>query len=324
MPSEAEPSSLHHHQIYGLTVALDWAPSAPLIPSGAAPDLVVREAAEPLIPSEAELLIKGGELEGLFRHADRFYFAFAQIAEFEVRPAEIRYRITDETYRYAIELWLRGTVLAFWLEWQQRPSLHASAVVIGEQAVGFMATNKGGKSSLAATLMQRGHPLLSDDILAITRGDLPGEPPLGHPGFPQMRMWPEQAVHFVDDVDALATVHPYIEKKRVPVGGAGIAGTFCPEARPLAVLYLPERSDDVEAIRIAPVSQTEALLMLVKESFVARLIEAARWQGRRLGTLGSIVKAVPVRRLIYPNGMDLLPAVAQAVEQDAQVGVDMP
>ena len=318
-PEVSSPeTTLKCFRVYGIELALDWQPRAPLSSggerSGAVELTVQRVPSVPEPPGAEEPIAKGGELDGLYRMPEGFLFSFASIGRFHVTRERIAYALSDDHYAYAIELWLLGTVLSFWLEWQQRPALHASAAVIDGQAVGFMATNKGGKSSLAATLMQQGHPLLTDDILAPT----PGAPTFAHPGFPQMRMWPEQAAHFVPDKDALTTVHPYIEKKRVPVDQQGIGGSFCDEARPLAALYLPERGDDVEAIRIEPMPQAEALLMLVRESFVARLIEAAGWQGQRLGVLSKVVKTVPVRRLIYPNGMEHLADVAAAIEDNVR------
>jgi hypothetical protein len=315
----AAPHSPQVVQVYGVTLSVDWQPRAPLLSTtDARPELTVERVASVPEPSDAaELLTKGGELDGLYRLSDGFHFSFAGVVQFHVMKDRMVYEVLDETYAYAVELWLLGTVLSFWLEWQQRPALHASAAVIDGYAAGFMATNKGGKSSLAATLMRQGHPLLTDDIVALT----PGTPPLAHPGFPQMRMWPEQAAHFVDDVQALETVHPFIDKKRVPVDEGGIGGAFCQEACPLAALYIPDRSDDVEAISIEPLPQSEALLSIVRESFVATLIEAAGWQGRRLHLLSSLVKAAPVRRLMYPNGLDLLPEVAQAVADDVRRSV---
>ena len=253
-----------------------------------------------------------GPTDRLYYVEEEYALCSGEKAVFIIGRDEIRYHLYDAINRNWVELSLLGTVLSFWLEWQQRPALHASAAVIDGQAVGFMATNKGGKSSLAAALMQQGHPLLTDDILVLT----PGAPTLAHPGFPQMRMWPEQAAHFVPDVDALDTVHPYIEKKRVPVGEQGIDGAFCDKSRPLAVLYIPDRRDDVDVIAIEPMSQSRALLSIVQESFVSTLIAAAGWHGKRLNLLSDVVKAVPVRRLIYPNGIEKLPAVAEAIRKD--------
>lgn len=49
--------------------------------------------------------------------------------------------------------------------------LHASAVELESGAVGFLAASGRGKSSLAAALMLRGHPLFCDDVLAIADED---------------------------------------------------------------------------------------------------------------------------------------------------------
>ena len=63
-----------------------------------------------------------------------------------------------------------------------------------------MAGNQSGKSGLAAALMAAGHPMLSDDVLPIQ--DVDGEL-RARSGYPQMRMWPDEAAHF----GALADLH---------------------------------------------------------------------------------------------------------------------
>ena len=104
-----------------------------------------------------------------------------------------------------MEIRLLGPVFSFWLELQGIPVLHASAVLVEGQAVAFLSSNYGGKTSLAATLMQAGHPLLTDDFLPVERGD---GLYLGRPGYPTMRMWPEEAEHFLGSYEDLGLVHP--------------------------------------------------------------------------------------------------------------------
>jgi hypothetical protein len=57
--------------------------------------------------------------------------------------------------------------------------LHASGVVLGEQAVLFAGAPGAGKSSLAAALLHRGALLLSDDTVALEPRD---GAPIAHPG----------------------------------------------------------------------------------------------------------------------------------------------
>ena len=73
-------------------------------------------------------------------------------------------------------------MFSYWLERQGIPVLHASAVTVEGQAVAFLSSNDGGKTSLAATLMQAGYALLTDDLLPVERAD---EQFLGRPAIPR-------------------------------------------------------------------------------------------------------------------------------------------
>jgi hypothetical protein len=82
--------------------------------------------------------------------------------------------------------------------------------------------------------------------------------------------------------------------------------------RPLQALYLPERTDDAP-IRVQSVAPTDALQAVLRHSFLPRLVEATGWQAHRLNALAQLVEQIPVRRLTYPNGVEHLSRVAEAV-----------
>ena len=63
--------------------------------------------------------------------------------------------------------------------------LHASAVELGGRAVALVGRTGGGKTTLAAELVRRGHPLVSDDVVALSRA---GEQIAAHPGPPFMNL----------------------------------------------------------------------------------------------------------------------------------------
>jgi hypothetical protein len=115
-------------------------------------------------------------------------------------------------------------------------------------------------------------------------------------------------------------VEPGAEKRRVPIGPGGF-GAFASEvspAAPLAGIYLLDRRDP-EGCRspaIAPLSRREALIELVRHSFLPHLVEAVGLQPARLDLLSRLVRDVPMRRLLYPSGFARLPEVAAAVRQD--------
>jgi hypothetical protein len=321
-------------RVYGLTLRTDLDFVAPLAPSSEPPTLHVSAAPAPIGIEDAERLYAGRPIErgeaadsGLYRRGEAFLFRFAHLVDFRVTPDRITYHLREAAYDYSVEICLLGTVLAFWLEWQGRPALHAAAVASGTGAIGFMASNRGGKSSLAAACMARGNALLTDDLLVLDAppnehreadaprgraGQTAARTVRGQPGYPQLRMWPDQAAHFVEDTDALAPVHPYLDKKRVPADAVG-TGRFCSAAQPLRALYLPERRDDVETVDIQPITPGEAVIELIRGSFVAPLVAAAGWQRRQLARLTRIAQRVPLRRLVYPSGVTHLPDVVAAV-----------
>jgi hypothetical protein len=240
---------------------------------------------------------------------------FAGIADFYLWPGVIITHLLDPSYRYLVEIRLLGEVFSIWLELHGMPALHASAIVkngTGGKTAAFLSTNKGGKSVLAATLMQEGHSLLTDDILAIEER---GSNFLGRPGYPQMRMWPSEAEHFLGRYQDLEIVHPRYSKRRVPVGPDGL-GSFHGDAAPLAILYLPHRLQSPTDIKIEPISPKDAVIELIRNSFSARIVEVLGLSLLRMSFFSRLAMRVPMRRLVYPSGFQHLPKVREAIIAD--------
>jgi hypothetical protein len=242
--------------------------------------------------------------------AESVIVRFTRSAEYHLTRDCILCHAPDPALDYLVEIQLLGHVLALWLEWRGRLAIHASAVVTGAGALGFLASNKGGKSSLAAALMQAGCPLLTDDILtlAAVSGAVRGQA-----AFPSMRMWPEQAAHFLGSAEALDIVHPAFAKRRFPVGPGGF-GRFHAGDTAMAGLCIPTMHDDpARGVVFEPLPPKTLFLQLLQHSFVARPVAALGWQARRMPLLGQASTAIPGYVLHYPRGLDRLPDVARAI-----------
>lgn len=313
------------YRLFGVTLASDFAFANRLVPSAAVPDIrfSCSDRVDPRIdldPAEARYQSPSRTPSGeprlcLYHREDCDVLSFSPIADFFLYPERILCRLRDPALAYWVEIYLLGTVLAYWLERSGVLALHASAVVIEDQAVGLLASNGGGKSSLAAGLMQGGYRLLTDDVLAVSHraGQL-----LGHPGYPSMRLWPGEAEHFLGHFEGLPRVLPELPKRRLLVGHPGF-GAFCNQAQPLRCIYVPERRDPEawgSRIEIVPLAPAAALIELVQHSFIPRLVAAAGWQARRLDRLAGMVERVSIRRLRYPSGFGYLPEVGEAIVRD--------
>jgi len=250
----------------------------------------------------------GESIAHLHRLSGYEVLSFPRVADFYVQSERIACHLRDPDLEYMVEIRLLGPVLSYWLERRGIPALHASAVAVDGQAIAFISRHGGGKTGLAAAMMQAGYPLLTDDILPVE--DKEGLQ--GRPGYPQVRMWPDEAAYFVGRFEELPLVHPELSKRRVPVGPGGF-GSFYDSPLPLKSIFLAERSDLVERVEIRPVSSMEAVIELVRHSFLPRLVEAAGLQPARLDLFARLVKQVPVRRLVYPSGFEHLPRVVDAI-----------
>ena len=235
---------------------------------------------------------------------------FADDAAHYLRRDRITCHLHDPSLDWLVEIQLLGMVLALWLELRGTPTLHASAAVVHGQAVAFLGVKGGGKTTAATALVAAGHPLLVDDLLAL---EVTADEVRAQPGYPMLRLWPEQADHFVGDHSDLPLVHPSFTKRRVPVG-AGF-GTHQTVSAPLARIYLPVRRDGGE-VTIEPISSREALIETVRQSFLHDAVHRFGLAGARLSILADVLRHVPVRRVTYPSGFGRLPELVAAIEAD--------
>ncbi len=308
-------SRLRFHRVFGLTLGSEVPFGNRLGEGGGPPADLVFSYGPPgaVLPDNASCLYRGTNLH-LFRAPGREVLRVTDVADFHLWPDRIVAHPAAAEAGPLIEIHLLGTVFSYWLERRGLVTLHASAVAMGGRAAVFSSTHGGGKTGVAAALLQAGHPLLSDDLLPIEERE--GRF-LGRPGYPQLRMWPDEATHFLGHYEHLPVIHPELSKRRIPVGPGGL-GTFHGAPLPLACIYLLERRTEGEALDIRDVSPRDALIELLRQSFTPRLVEAAGLQPARFHQLSNLVLQVPVKRLRYPSGFGRLPWVAEAVRLDLE------
>ena len=275
---------------------------------------------------------RGDALSSLYRLPDFDIMRFTELTDFYLTDTSIHGQLIHPQAQHLLEIHLLGPVIAFWLERRGLPVLHASAVEIDGGAVGFLASNGGGKTTLAAACLQDGHPLLTDDLLPLYCQ--PGGEILGLPGYPQLRLWPRQTEAFLGSAEGLQRVHPDFEKLRVPVRfsgplstesseGSSMLGEFRNLPSPLRRLYLPDRrlhGEGGDEVKIRPLSPRDTIVELFRFSFLQPLVDGLGWQPRRLDTFGDMAVRVPIARLSYPSGLEHLPRIREAIVADVRKG----
>ncbi|MGV3724566.1 MAG: hypothetical protein ACO1SX_27030 [Actinomycetota bacterium] len=322
-PSGKSPPGARY-RLYGVDFATDFPFTLPLPPAQGAPRLsvVVRPADAPSADEMQTPLYTSpllGEsstpLASVYTANGSTRLQFTATGDFHLSPDRILYSPLPDADPVLAQSQLLGPVFAVWLEERGHPVLHASTVGVDGAAAAFLSASHGGKSSLAAALMHAGAALMSDDLLVVEEREGVW---MAEPAYAQLRMWPELAQQFLPGAPELDRVHPSTPKLRVPVG-AGV-WNFQRNSLPLQVIYLPQRREAGadHSVRIDPAPATAGLMELVRQSFLARMLQETGRQALRLPMLAQLARAVPIRVLSYPNGFEHLPGVAAAIIEDVK------
>ncbi|NQT17919.1 MAG: hypothetical protein HQ582_34525 [Planctomycetes bacterium] len=204
-----------------------------------------------------------------------------------------------------------GPLCAVLLELQGVICLHASAVCLGESAVGLAGQSGAGKSTLTASLVDHGHPLLADDILPL---EIRGEDCLAVPGYPQLKL-SRDALRKVDACAEAQITGSIGDKETVAVGQGW--GAFFPAPVPLRVVYVLDRGVASRGkVSIEPLPPRGGFVELLRFGFCARLASALGLSPKRFEFLAEAGNCIAVRRLRFPNDLSLLEDVERAICDD--------
>ena len=265
-------------------IPLPFAPGAPVVE----PDVVVSRgsvpsangaSAGPPCPWESAPGVFRLEVGGVARYLVR------EGREITVEPAG-----GDEA---ALGAFLLGPVMAACLQQRGIVTLHASAVATDAGAVLFTGRSGAGKSVLAATLVERGHHLLADNVAGVVLGA--GGHPEVLPAFPEVRLW-------ADAVEALDCQGRTQGRVRIGLGKYRVpAGRFRAEpARVHAVFELAMHNRD--EFNVQAVSSVRAFDMLLRSPVGATLVHAPAVHRGHFRTLATLVRKARFGRLTRPAG----------------------
>ena len=242
-----------------------------------------------------------------FRQGAGYLLRFPELADFEVSADGFSVQgfpapgVTSPTVEH---LYL-NQVMPLALSRQGKLVLHGSAVEIGGQGAAFLGESGRGKSTLAASFATEGTRFLTDDGLLLEWVD---DRCMILPSHPSIRLWEDSQDALVSEGMAMAPAVSFTTKARF-LAGPGI--TFCNEARPLRRLFFLGEGE-VETPTIEPLRPAEALIELVKHSFLLD-IEARDMLARHFDDLSRLA-ALPIYcRLDYPRSYAALPSVREAV-----------
>ena len=217
----------------------------------------------------------------------------------------------DVATQESFNVYLLGQALSFALVKSGFEPLHATVVVVSGEAVAFLGESGYGKSSLAASFLESGHQLLTDDLLILraSAGRV-----LGYPGPPRLKLFRKTAYRFVGGAASGVPMNPETEKLILPLEGHRICSVPVP-VKAFYSLAGPREVFRKWDIRSEPLSPRQAFLELVKNTFNRRILDADRLQ-RMLDQTASLASLVPVRKLSFPRVWNQLPSIRETIISD--------
>jgi hypothetical protein len=204
----------------------------------------------------------------------------------------------------AIRLFLLGTVLAILCYQRGLVPLHASAVEVPGGALLVSGRSGLGKSTLAATLVARGHRLIADDVCVLDIDA--GDEPLIRPVLPRLKLWQDAAQAMAIPTDGLEQVRDEALKFSLPVEESRFRSG---PVRAAHIVLLQSRSSPISATPLAPLAAIERGQLFYRR----RLAEALGGRALLFRARIALGRSVPITEVSRPDDLAALPALADRV-----------
>ena len=241
------------------------------------------------------------------------YVRWDTVGEFLVAAdgRRITCRRVEESSVESFQVYMLGQALSFALVRQRLEPLHATVVVVDDQAVGFLGDNAFGKSSLTACFLEMGYRLLTDDLLVLRESS---SQVVAYPGPPRIKLFPKIAKRFLGPTAERVRMNVDTDKLILPID----EHQRCASPVALRAIYSlapPRDACRRPGVSIETLSPRQAFVALMKGTFNRRLVSPQRLE-RQFSFMASLTARIPVKTLTYPRAIERLREVRDMVLAD--------
>lgn len=211
-----------------------------------------------------------------------------------------------------IRVFLLGSCFGALLHQRELLVLHASGIQTDAGAVLFCGPSGIGKSTLLGELLNRGYPMVVDDVCAVTV-DEAGRP-LVLPAYPRTRLWADSAKALAVETVGLERTRPTLEKyeRQLPE-------RFWAQPTPLRHIYHLTTTNQ-EEVRLEPLPRLETFNAVLHNTYRDALLDGLALRRRHFQLVAAVASCVGVTRVVRPSGRFTLQAMADAVSSDLAAG----
>jgi hypothetical protein len=302
---------------YGVLIVSDTPLALPQYSSGALGQVEFRRAPASAFVTATQDNHPDSRSDSWYRYASlddgSTYVRWESVGEFLVSADGVRiaYRRDENASVESFQVYMLGQALSFALVKQGFEPLHATAVVVGNEAVAFLGSHAFGKSTLAACFLEAGYRLLTDDLCVLqeARNGL-----LAHPGPPRIKLFPKMASRFLRETAAHGKMNVETNKLILPID----EHRSCGDPVTLKAIYslaVPRTVSRISNVTIEKLSPRESFVELLRGTFNRRLVSQQRL-GNQFRFMSNLAGSLQIRKLSYPRAVDRLAEVREMVLAD--------
>ncbi|WP_298469424.1 hypothetical protein [uncultured Erythrobacter sp.] len=281
-------------RVYGLNIASDL--DLPELQSAAFvhdPDVVIEKGAVP----EAEEADPNNMRAYVDGSPDRLWLDIPDIVRMTITDGRsIVYSRYPNVPDDELRLFLLGSGMGALLMQRGYIVVHGNAIMLQELggAVLCVGDSGAGKSTTAIAMMQRGYPILADDVCPISaEGVVP-------PGMPRAKLWDDTAQQLGIDTAPLERLREGDAKFNLPLGDA-----HCPQGQPVKAFFwlVPE---EVGSVAVTPLSGAEKFTVLRNNIYRPEYLRPLGLEVDYLQRVAHLASTTPVFRVSRPaTGFDI-------------------
>ncbi|WP_374405287.1 hypothetical protein [Pelagerythrobacter sp.] len=234
---------------------------------------------------------------GPFSHAapDALWLRIPNIARYLVQGGNrVTYAPEPGIDDDSVRVFLLGSCIGTLLLQRGQLVLHGNAFAIGDGCALCVGPSGAGKSTLAARMMQRGHPVIADDVCPI---DAEGR---AIPGMARMKLWQDTADRLAIDTSRLRRIRPGLAKYDLPMGE-----TFHAQPLPVRAIYVlsPWNRETFAVKELSGLAKFQALR---DNTYRFRFLKGMALGPGHMRQCGDLAARVPVAELHRPRqGFDI-------------------
>lgn len=301
----------YFYNLYGFCLKSEWPLPHAELPNAPPPAIELFRGPDDSFENAARQAGRPLTSDAFFQHDvlsdGSSYFRRPGMYEFIISPdgrriaARAAELCAEPFHAYALSGALSFSILRHGLD-----PFHATAVVIGNEAVAFLGESGLGKSTLAASFVTAGWPILTDDLLVLRERE---GLYYAEPGLPRLKLFPEMNSAVLGAKSTGVAMNPLTRKRIFPLK---------PEqhhSAPVRLRAIYSLKAHRSRISIRCLHRRDIVVYLHQNAFNTALVEPDVLR-RRFGICVSIAYRIPVKQLSYPRQMDMLPSVRQRILLD--------